>query len=246
MTSRNNEQGSVVHIVVIIVLILVILVLLGFVFWQNFLKNESDVDANTQTASQATSESAKCGLGEDEQASGGTFCSEAYGVKFTIADEFKGQLEKTDNVPIYPVGDTQPDSIGETESVISAKVTRGQYDYSLTISLLPQIDTMSLGFMAGGQFDSNDKKVYAIVSSSENPTFHRGGEYTSINSKNGIKVYRETFGDVGHLLFKSAVITDDKVVVIELKDSPSDDQDLPDETPTVDDEEILASLTLLN
>lgn len=247
MKLRIKEQGSAVHIIIIVILVIALLGVLGFVFWQNFVNKNTISDANksTQTNSQSTSQKATCATGQDENATNGVFCSEVYGVSFTVPDEFKGQLQKSENTSIYPVSDVEPEALGETESVITAKVTRGQYDYVLTISLLPQINNMSLGLLGGGQFDSSDKKLYSIESSAENPALHRGGEYPSVTSKNGVKVYRETYGDVGYLIYKSAIIVGDKVVVIDLRDNPNLTEGFPDEIPTVDDEVILATLTLL-
>jgi len=246
MKFRTNQQGSAAHIVIIVALVLVVLGLLGFVFWQNFLKKDTvTVNEQKQNTAQSSEEKPKCDEGEDEKASNGVFCSEVYGVKFSVPEEFKGQLQQSENVAIFPIADSQPEALGESESVISAKVSRGQYDYILTISLLPQINTMSVGFAAGGQFDSSDKKLYAIISTAENPAFHRDGEYPFVTSTNGIKVYRGTYGDVGHILYQNAIIIGDKVVIIDVNDKPNVTEGLPTEAPTVDDAEILSTLTLL-
>lgn len=245
MKSRIKEQGSAVHIVIIIVLILVILGLLGFVFWQNFINKSEPATQTTQTTVTASTEFSTCESEEDDKATNGVFCSDEYGVKFTVPNQFKGALEHTDNVPIYPISDVEPEPIGTTTSVISAKKSEGQYEYSLTISLFPKIDNMSLGLLGGGQFDISNDKVYTIESGPDDPSFHRAAEYTSVTSESGIKVYRNTFGDVGYMIYQSAIVLADKVVLIDLKASPTVTDGFPTEIPTVDDTEILATMMLL-
>jgi hypothetical protein len=49
MKSHTNEQGSAAHIVIITVLVVAVLGLLGFVFWQNFIKEEAPQQTATQT-----------------------------------------------------------------------------------------------------------------------------------------------------------------------------------------------------
>lgn len=236
-----NQTGSA-HAVIIVILVVGLLGTLGFVFWQNFINKPADNQANTAPATVVEQETqdGKC-QSDDEAATNGIFCSEAYGVKFSVPDEFKGKLQQADNKPVYPVSYTEatPAAIGQTERVVSAEFTEGEYSYTLTVSLYPQIAGMTLGLAGGDEFVVGEKKLVSTASGEEYP------EYPFVTTDNDTKIYRDTYGDVGYMLYSNAVVAGDKVIKIELKSSPRNTEGLPQALPTIDDEVLYKSVELL-
>lgn len=61
MKSRIKEQGSALHIVIIVVLIIALLGALGFIFYQNFIKQDAPVSNTVPDTSQQTEDEEEAG-----------------------------------------------------------------------------------------------------------------------------------------------------------------------------------------
>ncbi len=236
-------QNGSAHVIFIGVVVLLVGAL-GFIFWQNFIHKEqvpANTDANENLAEQVDQNAgskSKCKPGENENATNRVFCSDVYGVKFTIPSDFKNKLKLVANEKIYPVHytDYRPEPIGESERILSAGLTKDKDKNSLTITLYPQINDMNLGLSGGAKFNEKTSK---IVSTSSGEVFP---EYQSVTSNQGVKIYRgSNYSELGFILYTNAVIIKDKIVKIELRRSSTQ---APADSPA-DDEIIYSTLQLL-
>lgn len=132
MQKVKSQTGSA-HAVIIIVLVIALLGVLGFVFWNNFLKKEPAAQTEpTPTAREF------CSDGENTTATEGIFCSQEMGIKFDVPSIFTNKLTKADNYQVFqgPLDPNSKTSAGMSENVYRATIS-GTDNFTFTIAQEP-------------------------------------------------------------------------------------------------------------
>jgi len=225
MRKNKSEIGNA-HVIVIGALVVALIGLLGFVFWNNFMKKDTSA-AKKETVSKLEK---FCTDGQDTTAKNGTFCSTDVGIKFTVPNIFTGKLAKADNYEVFQ-GSLDPNtktSAGTSEAVYKATIS-GNDNFTFTVAQEPlrtgYIDVTHA--LQNTYFDQATGELTLV----NMPTIHydsvtnastKSGDYSKgdavpSSSVDGVQFFKGSYGDAGQIGETYFGVVNNKIVKISLK-----------------------------
>lgn len=222
---KNISQIGSAHVAVIVVLV-VALIVLGFVFWNSFLKKETTVSQ----AEDKPQVKGFCSNGENAAAENGTFCSKEIGVKFTVPSIFVNKLVKIDNYEVFegPLDPNAKKSAGASENVYRATIS-GNDNFVFTVAQEPlRTGYVGVAYMLQGTYYDQATGDLTLASGPTNHydsttnTFTTTGSYSKGEvvpsfSADGARFFQGSIGDAGQVEHIYFGIINNKIVKISLK-----------------------------
>jgi hypothetical protein len=248
MRKNKSEIGSA-HVIVLSVLVVVLIAVLGFLFWNNFVKKDTPAPKK-ETASKVTE---FCADGQDTTAKNGTFCSTDVGIKFTVPSIFAGKLAKADNYEVFqgPLDPNTKTSAGSSENIYKATIS-GNDNFMFTIAQEPlrtgYVDVTHA--LQNTYFDQatgeltliNMPTVHydSVTNTSTKSGGYSKGDAVPSSTVDGVQFFKGSYGDAGQIGETYFGVVNNKIVKISLKymgymGDPSKDPSTIDSTKVFDE-----------
>jgi hypothetical protein len=245
MQKTKSQTGSV-HIVVITVAVAVVIGVLGFVFWNNFLKKDSNVSKTEDKTTTKPTE--PCGSGENIAAESGTFCSKSMGIRFAVPSMFKNKIIKADNYEVFQ-GSLDPStkkSAGMSENVYRGSI-EGAENFTLTIAQEPlrtgYVDVYHA--LQNSYYDQTKGELTRVNTptrsyNSATDSYTVSGEYSVGEAVpsfdvSGVRFFKGSNGDAGQMENVYFGVVNGKIIKISLKSAVN-----PAAEPTNDADQLFA------